>query len=283
MTPTPDRQEIDDLKACVDLVTLFEACGVAVRKMGRSLKALCPYHAETTPSMSIDRKKGVYHCFGCGKSVDHLTFLQEHGKLPFPEAVAELRQLAGGHQVELAPAEPVPEEPFPYELMVRVAEVWHQAFCERSEGLAYLESRGITDKGLLRSLQVGYCDGEKLLAITNAAERSLLQRVGILNGEGKEFFARSVVFPLKDKSSRVVGFYGRSTLPKSKVPHRFCAGSKAGLFYVEAARGASQVVLVEGVVDALALMQAGFSQVMALGGTQGIPWTRPQCGPDVCD
>ena len=270
MTPTPNRQEVDDLKNRVDLVALFEAHGLAVRKMGRGFKALCPFHSETTPSMSIDRKKGVYHCFGCGKSGDHLTFLQEHGKRSFPEAVSELRQLAGGHQVEAVPAEPVPEEPFPYELMARVAEVWHQAFCERSEGLAYLESRGITNKGLLRSLQAGYCDGEKLLAITNAAERSLLQRVGILNGEGKEFFARSVVFPLKDKSSRVVGFYGRSTLPKSKVPHRFCAGSKAGLFYVEAARGASQVFLVEGVLDALALMQAGFSQVMALGGTQGL-------------
>ena len=268
MTPTPDRLEVDDLKARVDLVALFEAHGVTVRKMGRGFKALCPYHTETTPSMSIDRKKGVYHCFGCGKSGDHLTFLQEHGKRSFPEAVAELRQLAGGHQVEPVPVSQ--DEPFPYELMVRVAEVWHQDFCERSEGLAYLESRGLTDKGLLRSLQVGYCDGEKLLAITNAAERSLLQRVGILNGEGKEFFARSVVFPLKDKSSRVVGFYGRSTLPKSKVPHRFCAGSKAGLFYVEAARGASQVFLVEGVLDALALMQAGFSQVMALGGTQGL-------------
>ena len=268
MTPTPDRLEVDDLKARVDLVALFEAHGVTVRKMGRGFKALCPYHSEATPSMSIDRKKGVYHCFGCGKSGDHLTFLQEHGKRSFPEAVAELRQLAGGHQVEPVPVSQ--DEPFPYELMVRVAEVWHQDFCERSEGLAYLESRGLTDKGLLRSLQVGYCDGEKLLAITNAAERSLLQRVGILNGEGKEFFARSVVFPLKDKSSRVVGFYGRSTLPKSKVPHRFCAGSKAGLFYVEAARGASQVFLVEGVLDALALMQAGFSQVMALGGTQGL-------------
>ena len=270
MTPTPNRQEVDDLKNRVDLVALFEAHGLAVRKMGRGFKALCPFHSETTPSMSIDRKKGVYHCFGCGKSGDHLTFLQEHGKRSFPEAVSELRQLAGGHQVEAVPAEPVPEEPFPYELMARVAEVWHQAFCERPEGLAYLESRGITNKGLLRSLQAGYCDGEKLLAITNAAERSLLQRVGILNGEGKEFFARSVVFPLKDKSSRVVGFYGRSTLPKSKVPHRVCAGSKAGLFYVEAARGASQVFLVEGVLDALALMQAGFSQVMALGGTQGL-------------
>jgi DNA primase catalytic core len=270
MTPTPDRQEIDDLKACVDLVALFESYDVPVKKVGRSLKALCFAHTETTPSMSIDRKKGVYHCFGCGESGDHFSFLQRHVKRSFPEAVAELRQLAGGHQVEPAPVEPVPEEPFPYELMARVAEVWHQAFCERPEGLAYLESRGLGDRGILRSLQVGYCDGEKLLAITGPAERRLLQRVGILNEGGKEFFARSVVFPLKDKSSRVVGFYGRSTLPKSKVPHRFCAGSKAGLFYVEAARGASQVFLVEGVLDALALMQAGFSQVMALGGTQGL-------------
>ena len=60
-----------------------------------------------------------------------------------------------------------------------------------------------------------------------------------------------MVLPLKDKSSRVLGFYGRSTLPKSKAPQRFCGGSKAGLFYVEAARGPSSVFLVEGVLDAL--------------------------------
>ena len=55
MTPTPERQEIDDLKTRVDLVALFEAHGVTVRKMGRGFKALCPYHSEATPSMSIDR------------------------------------------------------------------------------------------------------------------------------------------------------------------------------------------------------------------------------------
>jgi len=270
--PEPNRDDIEKLKAGVDLVALLEAHGVAVKKLGRAYKALCPYHSEDTPSLSVDRKKGLYHCFGCGKSGDHLTFLQDHVKLSFPEALAQLRQLAG--QVEAAPqppaAQPRPEEPFPYDLMARVAEVWHQAFCERPEGLAYLESRGLGDKGILRTLQVGYCDGEKLLTITNAAERGLLQRVGVLNEGGKEFFSRSVVFPLKDKSGRVVSFYGRSTLPNSKVPHRFCAGARTGLFYVEGARGASSVFLVEGVLDAMALMQAGFSQVMALGGTQGM-------------
>ena len=78
---TPPRKEIEDLKAAVDLVALFQAFGVQVRKQGRGCKALCPFHDETTPSLSIDPKKGLYKCFGCGKAGDSLTFLQEHGKL----------------------------------------------------------------------------------------------------------------------------------------------------------------------------------------------------------
>jgi DNA primase len=94
MTPTLNREEIDDLKARVDLVALFEEHGVDVRKFGRGFKARCPFHEEKSPSMSLDPKKGVYHCFGCGQSGDHLTFLQEHTKRSFGEAVAELHRLA---------------------------------------------------------------------------------------------------------------------------------------------------------------------------------------------
>ena len=266
MTPTLDRREIDELKAAVDLVALLEAHGVAVRKVGRGRKALCPFHEEKTPSLSIDLKKGVYHCFGCGKSGDSLTFLQEHAKLSFPEALAELRQHAG----QPAQVQPSAQTPFPYELMERVAEIWHQAFCEGPEGFAYLEGRGIHDMGILRDLKVGYCDGEKLLAISNAEERKLLQRVGVLNEGGREFFSRCVVFSLKDRHGRVAGFYGRSTLANAQVPHRYCAGAKTGMFYPQAAQGAPLVILVEGILDALAVLQAGFANTMALGGTQGL-------------
>ena len=272
MTPTIDRQEIEDLKAAVDLVALFQAFGVEVRKQGRGFKALCPFHDEKTPSLSIDPKKGLYKCFGCDKAGDSLTFLQEHAKLSFAGAVAELRRQAGSLAPEPTPPAPDPDadKPFPYELMERVAEIWHQAFCEQPEALEYLESRGIHDKGLLRELRVGYCDGDRLLAITNAEERRLLQGVGVLNEGGKEFFARCVVFALRDRHNRVTGFYGRSTLTGSKVPHRFCTGNRTGLFCVEAARGVSSVYLVEGVLDALALMQAGFANSLALGGAQGL-------------
>ena len=78
MTPTVSRQEIDELKAAVDLVALLRVHGVAVQKSGRGFRALCPFHEEKTPSLSVDPKKGVYHCFGCGQSGDSLTFLQSH-------------------------------------------------------------------------------------------------------------------------------------------------------------------------------------------------------------
>jgi DNA primase len=272
VTPTIDRQELDNLKAAVNLADLLQRHGVPVQKKGRSLKALCPFHEEKTPSLSVDLKKGVYHCFGCGKSGDHLTFLQEHARLSFAKAVEELRQQAGPTPI-IAPT-PVPsakdpKDPFPYDLMERVCEVWHQAFCEQPDGLAYLESRGVYDRGLLRELKAGYCDGQKLLEITTAEERQLLQRVGVLNEEGKELFSRCVVFALRDRHHRVTGFYGRSVLRDAKVPHRCCAGDRTGVFCVQAARGVSSVFLVEGVLDAIAMQQANFTNTLALGGVQG--------------
>ena len=119
MTPTLDRTELDDLKAGVDLVALFEEHGVDVRRFGCGFKARCPFHEEKTPSMSLDPKKGVYHCFGCGQSGDHLTFLQQYAKRSFGEAVAELRQRA--RSAPALPSDPNQEAPFPYDLVDRVA------------------------------------------------------------------------------------------------------------------------------------------------------------------
>lgn len=116
MTPTVTRQELDDLKACVDLVALFEEHGVPVQKTGRSFKCLCPFHDEKTPSLSIDRKKGLYHCFGCGQSGDSLAFLQTYAKLSFNKALSELRLRATAAPIEPTPVPKEPQE-FPYELV----------------------------------------------------------------------------------------------------------------------------------------------------------------------
>lgn len=266
MTPTPDRKQVSDLKAAVDLAQLFQEFGVRVVRRGRGCKALCPFHQEKTPSLSIDTQKGVYHCFGCGKSGDHLTFLQEHAGLSFPEALAQLQLVA--RAAPLAPQAPTPEEPFPYSLLERVAQLWQQALEQSPQALEYLKGRGLTDRSLLARVQAGYCDGQKLTETVTAEERKLLQQAGVLNERGKEFFSRCLVFPLQDRQRRTVGFYGRSILQGAKVPKRMSA--RSGLFRLEAAQGTDSVVLVEGVLDALALMQAGLPQVMALGGVQGL-------------
>lgn len=268
MTPTPDRKKIADLKAAVDLAELFQTFGIEVVRRGRGCKALCPFHEEKTPSLSIDTKKGLYHCFGCGKSGDHVTFLQEHARLSFTEALAQLQQYAGTVTVPADTASA--QEPFPYELLQRVAEQWGQALWQRPEGLAYLESRGIRDQGLLQDLKVGYCDGQSLLASSGEEDRKRLQEVGVLGEGQKEFFSRCVVFPLTDQQDRVVGFYGRSIVPKAKVPHRVASAPGNGLFGRQAIHGASFVYLVEGILDALALRQSGLKNAMALGGVQGL-------------
>src|ERR1017187_5907687 len=146
--PGLDRYQLNALKAKVSLQALMASNGVKTLRQGSVYKALCPFHEEQTPSVSLSVKKGIplYHCFGCGKSGDALTFLQEFKQLSFPEAVLELQRFLGGEPPPGPAAKPEPEQPFPYELMARVAEVWHQAFCQRPEGLDYLEGRGLKDK-----------------------------------------------------------------------------------------------------------------------------------------
>lgn len=268
MTATLNRSELDELKAAVDLVQLLQDHAIEVKREGRHYKALCPFHEDQTPSLSVDRKKGLYHCFGCGRAGDALSFLQQHGQRSFAQALQELRRRAQPGMASRTHPVPPSEEPFPYELMERVAEVWQRAFVEGCQGPDYLQSRGLTDRILLRELRAGYSDGEKLLAMTTAQERQALQRLGLLNEKGKELMSRCVVFPLQDRHGRVAGFYGRSTVRGSKLPHRLCAGAGTGLFHRQAAQGARRVYLVEGVLDALALHQAGCRQGMPLLGVQ---------------
>ncbi len=97
-------------------------------------------------------------------------------------------------------------------------------------GLAYLEQRGLCDRGLLRDLRVGYCDGEKLMAMTTNDERRLLQQAGVLNEKGREFFSRCVVFPLHDRHNRVIGFLWAERHSHWKSPAPFLRRHPYGAF-----------------------------------------------------
>ena len=89
-----DRGDIDRVREATDLVELISEV-TQVKKSGRSYMAVCPFHQEKTPSMSVDRGRGLYHCFGCGKGGDVFDFVQETRGVQFGEALDMLAQEAG--------------------------------------------------------------------------------------------------------------------------------------------------------------------------------------------
>ena len=89
-----DRDDLERIRQAVNLVELFEGV-TTVRKLRGTFKALCPFHTEKTPSMSIDPARGLYHCFGCGVGGDVFTFVQETQGLEFTDAVEMLADRAG--------------------------------------------------------------------------------------------------------------------------------------------------------------------------------------------
>jgi len=85
---------INDLLARLDIVDVIDA-RLTLKKAGKNYQALCPFHNEKTPSFSVSPEKQFYHCFGCGVSGTALTFLLEHDRLEFVEAVETLARLVG--------------------------------------------------------------------------------------------------------------------------------------------------------------------------------------------
>ena len=94
--------EKDDVKRQIDIVTLFEHFGVRLTKKGKSHTGCCPWHDDKTPSLSVDREKGLYNCFGCGESGDHFSLVMKMKGCEFKEALARLKKLIG--KVDVTPA-----------------------------------------------------------------------------------------------------------------------------------------------------------------------------------
>src|SRR5262244_3649625 len=135
---------LDDIRGATDIVDLVGRF-VNLRKAGTGWKGLCPFHAEKTPSFTVNPRKGIFHCFGCGVGGDAFGFLMRHDRLSFPEAVRALAKRAG---VAL-PTERQPESDGKFELLRRVmglaAEFYSRSLWqpEGAKAREYLDMRGV--------------------------------------------------------------------------------------------------------------------------------------------
>jgi DNA primase len=277
----------DTLQAIRERVSIVEVVSgyVTLKKAGRNHLGLCPFHAEKTPSFTVSDERGLFHCFGCGAGGTVFTFLMRADRVEFPEAVEILARRAGVTLPERRDAGPGGAQRQEFIELNEAAQRYFRSALPSAAGAVarqYLEKRGVSAATIER-YGLGFCpQGGSGLARTLAGKRSTIQKAAELGLVGKRtdgsFYDRfwgRVTFPIRDGSGRIVGFGGRTlgtdhpkylNSPESALFHK--GQVLYGLFEARTAiRDAERIVIVEGYLDALALVEAGIGYAVASLGT----------------
>src|SRR5437867_7176028 len=152
---------LDEIRSRLDIVELIGQF-VSLKRAGEHWKGLCPFHTEKTPSFTVNPKRGIFHCFGCGAGGDAFGFLMRHDRLAFPEAVRALAERAG---VDL-PTRREPEAEGKFEALRRVmalaSEFYAECLWQRDGARAreYLDTRGV-DPEVAKRFGLGYAPDRK--------------------------------------------------------------------------------------------------------------------------
>lgn len=272
------------IKEATDLVALVESY-LPLRPRGKNLVALCPFHAEKSPSFAVHRDEQFFHCFGCGKSGDVFTWLMERDGLTFREAMEVLAERAGIslEGVFQARGGEARKGPDALQGLAAVADFFRAALRSPAGARAreYLESRGLLDA--VADWQLGYHpEGGALarMAQQQGVPTSVLELAGLWK-QGREPYAGRLMFPIADERGRVVAFGGR-LLPGASAPRGDYTPPKylnspespwfnkrRVLFGLHRCKRAGQrrLLVVEGYTDVIACHLAGFTGAVASLGT----------------
>jgi DNA primase len=276
------------LRSAADIV---EVVGdhTRLKKAGRSWKGLCPFHNERTPSFTVDRDKGLYHCFGCGAGGDVIHFVRQIDRLDFPEAVESLAERFGVSIPRRARRGPGEDRREKLMEALAAAAPFYAAELSRPRNPAsnYLAGRGVSEE-LARRLGLGYAPAgwdSLSRALEGAFPEVVLVEAGLLQprAESKGAYDRfrdRLIFVVRDDRGRPVGFGGRALSAESEPkylnsPESPIFQKKRLLYGLSEARDAirrkDRVVLVEGYFDHLAVLSAGLDEVVASMGTALTP------------
>lgn len=272
---------IQDLLARTDLVDLIDA-RIPLKRLGSNYVCRCPFHNEKTPSFSVNRQKQFYYCFGCGAHGSAIGFLMDYDRLTFPEAVEALadnlgltvpREEGGG-----APAtgglQPL------YELQEQACRFYQQQLKSHPSArhaVEYLRHRGISGE-IAQRFRLGYAPPGSRNLPSNWPLQTL-QGCGLVGSRDRgghhDWFRDRVVFPIRDRRGRIVGFGGRilgEGVPKYLNSPETAIFQKHREVYglyelLQAIRKPEMIIVVEGYMDVIALAQYGITEAVATLGT----------------
>ena len=278
---------IDDLLVRTDIVELIDS-RVRLKKAGKNYQACCPFHNEKSPSFTVSQEKQFYHCFGCGAHGNAIGFVMEYDGLEFPDAIEELASMQGmqvpreqsiGGSANSQPA--VSKDLF--ELMNQIARFYESNLKSAPHAVEYLKGRGLTGE-VVKRFNIGYApsDWDQVRRRFGASRdhEQLLISGGMLitrdNGPGSyDRFRDRIMFPIRDKRGRVIGFGGRVlgdgtpkylNSPETPIFHK--GRELFGLYEVKQAhKDPRRILVVEGYMDVVALGQYDIDYAVAALGT----------------
>ena len=266
--------DFDQIKKTTDLVAVVQRYGVELKKQGNDYVGLCPFHADTNPSLRVTASKGLFRCMSCGATGNVLQFVAKKENLTIKEAALKLAGSIPGVQRGTALPAPPPSPPRPAnaaELLQRVSAFYARTLTKDRAGLEYLKSRRLDDPAMLDAFSVGYCNGSMRQALPKDGEViEQLKALGVLNEKGNECFYGRITVPIHDAAGNVCGLYGRR-LSDGQPKHLYLRGEHRGVCHGVAAKTSQSLIVTEAIFDAMSLWAAGFHNVIPLYGKDG--WT----------
>lgn len=277
------RDPVDEVRERCDLVEIVSQY-VNLRRSGRTMVGLCPFHNEKTPSFHVNPERQRWKCFGCGEGGDVFTFVQKIDNLTFREALEHLARKVG---VEIRRTQQSAKVYTEKDIILRAnnvaCEFFRSQLRESSRALGYLERRGLSESTIEKYL-IGYApdswDGLLNHLIKQRLDPAEAVKAGLLvaREDGKGFYDRfrdRLIFPILDLSERIVGFGGRALgddpakyLNTPETPLFIKSRTLYGLNRARRAISAEdRVIVVEGYMDAITAQEAGFENTVATMGT----------------
>ncbi len=270
---------LDEIRNRIKLSDLV-ARTTKVFKKGRTIKALCPFHNEKTPSFGIDDDRGLYHCFGCGVSGDHFNFIQETQNLNFIESIQLLADQIGLKLPEKEHTQPAPKNDGLFGVL-EAACVWYQEQLQRNLGESartYLNNRQVSQVSI-DQFRLGYAPNQGLITYLKSKSFNLesIITAGLAlkadDGHSYDRFRNRLIFPIINHKNQVIAFGGR-ILEKGEPkylnsPETPVFQKRYVLYGLPQARKylRGKAIVVEGYMDVIRLHQEGLPYAVAPLGT----------------
>jgi DNA primase len=284
------QQTIQQILSRIDIIEIVGSF-IKLKKRGANYLGLCPFHGEKSPSFTVSPAKEIYKCFGCGRSGNTISFIMEHEKYSYVEA---LRWLAAKYNVEVEETAVSPE----MKLLNQTADSLfilnnfaRQYFSKnlfdseegQAIGLSYLKERGFREE-IMERFQLGYClqsrDAFAQTALSAQYSLEYLQKSGLVvvrDDKPLDNYRGRIIFPVHNQTGKVIGFGARIIGKNDKAPkyintpeNEVYIKSKIlyGTYFArQAIDKFDECLLVEGYTDVISLHQAGIENVVASGGT----------------